>query len=156
MADLQSLDPIARFLYLTTCIEHAAKSLTAHPLVEETLQTAWAGVSRGESQLRITDDQRARIDEAIGEEPGSEDFHLLCALSLLETLLEDALLHSTQLLNNVEAAVHIADPEGASEEGEWQSRLLAHVHESSESTRRVVAEMLAEEMEWQRRQRSYL
>lgn len=142
--------------YMAGCVDHAYPACGLNRTVSSALDVAWKYATTGESDAAQAARVSEELDRSLDEDSDTVLVHVASAAELVMKNLESPNKVVVQVLNNIEAAIEVVDPQpgqGTAEERQWQEEALRTIQGADESSLRrdVFAGISTEVMGWQQR-----
>ena len=133
-----ALSPLAGRLqvaFLAGSVEHVYPACAANDVVAHAIQLAWTYALTGNADDAGVAQVSAQLDGFVDEDTSTVLVHVASAAELVAKALRTPNRVVLQVLNNIEAAISVVDPEpdqGMVEERKWQERALAIIQQADE------------------------
>jgi hypothetical protein len=145
--------------YLAGCVEHAYPACVANSIVSSALELAWRHATTGAADGAEVAHVSAELNRTLDDDSDTALVHVASAAELVVKALTGPNNVVVQVLNNIEAAIDVVDPQsdlGIAEERRWQEKALTTIQGMNESslTRDVLGGGPTDVMGWQLRMNS--
>lgn len=137
--------------FLIGCVEHVYPICEGNEIVRRFIELSWQYAINNiynESEIEAITNV---MDKNIDEDTDSEILYVSAAAELVVKTLFSPNEKVVQILNNIEAAISVVDPEpeiGIVEERQWQEKALKTIGTTNVITRDVFTQIFREKMNW--------